>query len=228
MRSTQITFKLPDTAAEHDFLQQYMVPAWERFRKCDAFTSGWFWRAGSFPDVEFTELTREEHDLTRLTRGMIVFVINGDPETIIDAECDRWQAYRSEGLLDGWSCQSYRPTYRNAREKLFEKYGQVGGARAYQLRIIAAETTIRVLAAFDERLPAVGSQTEDNPVPIGYWAMTHFLMKQQGYGWYDEIDACTKAIRSRLISLASFAETTTATAVLEETIAELEAVRDEL
>lgn len=61
-----------------------------------------------------------------------------------------------------------------------------------------------MLTELDGRLPAVGSESAENPVPVGFWVMIHYMMKQHGYGWFDEIDACTKAIQNRLRSLADF------------------------
>lgn len=227
-RTTQVTFDLPDTERELEFLQAYMVPAWERFDASDAFESGWFWRAGNFARHDLADLNREDHDLERLEPGMITFVINGDPDAVIETEREYWQKFERDGLLAGWETQSFQPTYRNAREKLHEKYGREGGDRVYVLRQLAAAVTMDLLAAFDEPLPAVGEPTEENPVPVGFWAMTHFLMKPQGYDWYQEIDACSKAIRNRARSLAAFTSEDEARDVLDGVIRELEMAKEEL
>jgi hypothetical protein len=228
MNSTQVTFDLPDTASEVEFLHEYMVPAWERFREDDAFESGWFWRSGNFAQHDVEDLTRDKHDLERLEPGMIVFVINGEPERLLDTEREHWEAFARDGLLEGWETQSYSPQYENAREKMREKYGREGGDRAYKLRQIAAEMTIDLLAAFDQPLPAIGTPSDENPVPVGFWTMTHFLMKHQGYDWYQEIDACSMSIRNRLHSLAVFMSPDEAQETLDEVIEELRAVRAEL
>lgn len=227
MNTTQVTFDLPDTESEVEFLREYMVPAWERFEASDAFESGWFWRAGNFAQHDLAELNRDEHDLERLEPGTIIFLINGHPERIIDTEREHWQEFARDGLLEGWETQSFSPQYENAREKMRQKYGRQGGDWAYELRQIAAETTIDLLAAFDQPLPAVGKSNDENPVPIGFWVMTHFLMKHQGYDWYQEIDACSMSIQNRLISLASFTSKREARETLDDVIAELQAFRAE-
>lgn len=226
-QSTQVTFDLPDTGSEVEFLREYMVPAWDRFEASDAFESGWFWRAGNFARHDLAELNREDHDLERLEPGMITFVINGDPDPdpVIETEREYWEEFEAEGLLDGWETQSFQPTYLNARDKMHEKYGREGGDRVYVLRQLAAEVTVDLLAAFDEPLPAVGEPTDENPVPVGFWAMTHFLMKPQGYDWYEEIDACSKAIRNRAQSLAAFTSDGAAREVLDDVISDLEGMR---
>lgn len=224
MQSTQITFLLPDSEAEQTFLREYMVPAWDRFEESEAFESGWFWPAGDFAAHGTPELSRERHDLERLEEGQIVFVINGDPEQIIDRERDHWEAYREDGLLTEWECRSFEPEYRNVRAKQHEKYGEEGGDRAYLLRSIVADASVDVLAATDSRLPAVGEPTEHNPVPVGFWTVIHYLMKQQGYDWYAEIDACTQSIENRLRSLATFHGEAAAREELESVIERLESV----
>lgn len=228
MKSAQVTFSLPDTPSEQTFLTEYMVPAWSRFDDHSAFESGWFWRAGNFPHHELAELSREEHDLDRLEPGMIVFIINGDPQDVITAEEQEWATFRDRGVLEDWDIHWFHPDYANAREKLLDKYGTVGGARVYMMRTRVADLTIALLDVFDERLPAVGSPTDENPVPIGFWAMTHFMMKQWGYDWDEEIDACTKAITSRLHSLSSFTSSDVARRKLEAVIEELETVESTL
>ena len=38
------------------------------------------------------------------------------------------------------------------------------------------------------------------------WNLVHPLFVQCGYDWYDEIDACTKAIENQIRSLSVIAE----------------------
>lgn len=222
--TTTVIFELPDTDSEGEFLREYMVPAWDRLQASDAFESGWFWRAGNFPHNDLAELNREDHDLTRLEPGTIYFTINGDPSTVIENETPRWQEFADDGLLDGWETETH-PEYDNVREKMHDKYGTMGGDRVYTLRQIAADTAISVLDAFDRPLSIRGEETEDNPVPVGYWTMCHFLMKPHGYDWDEEIDAYTKSIENRLASLAVFSSEQTARQRLDDVIEDLQALR---
>ncbi|MFB6211141.1 MAG: hypothetical protein ABEI76_06360, partial [Halobacteriales archaeon] len=127
-----------------------------------------------------------------------------------------------------WAVKDFRPAYENARAKLIENFGERGGALSYRLRPLASRTTLGLLETFDEDLPAVGDPTPENPVPVGEWVLIHYLMKQNGHDWYDEIDACQRAIRNRLRSLAQFHGARTARAELETVIEELQALRGEL
>ena len=218
MRSTQVTFELEDAESERRFLRQYMVPAWDRFEEMDAFESGWFWRHGRFA----------RHGIDGLEEGKIVFVVNGEPQSVIERERDYWEERKAEGELTDWSTRTFDPEYEDGLDKIRQNFGEVGGRLNYRLRTVAPRFTLEILREFDEPLPAVGEPTDENPLPVNFWAFIHYLMKQSGYDWYDEIDACTKAIENRLSSLADFRSEEAAQRQLRETIEELEAYSNEL
>lgn len=222
MRSAQATFHLDGPERELEFLRTYMVPAWDRFRAHEAFDCGWFWRfgnAGRHGPVELEGGTTFED-------GGVILVLNGSPtpEPLVEQERSRWDDLESRGVLDRWNSQWFHPEYETAREKAVENFGPVGGDWAYRMRPMVSRFTLDLLVEFQEVLPAVGEETEDNPVPVGFWALIHFLMKQHGYDWYDEIDACTKAIENRLRSLAAFHGSDAAREELETVLAALEQV----
>ncbi|MFC4553300.1 MULTISPECIES: hypothetical protein [Halorussus] len=218
MSSTQVTFEFEEMEAERRFLRRYMVPAWDRFEEMDAFESGWFWRHGRV----------HRHGIDGLEEGKIIFVINGTPGAVIERERDRWEAQKAEGELAGWSTRTFRPEYEDSLDKLRQNFGEVGGRRNYRLRTLAPRFTLEMLREFEDPLPAVGEATDDNPLPVNFWVLFHYLMKQSGYDWYDEIDAATKAIENRLRSLAEFRGEAEARRQLRETIEELEAFSEEL
>lgn len=218
MDTTTVIFELPDTDSEGAFLREYMVPAWDRLADNDDFESGWFWRAGNFPHNDLVELSRDEHDLNRSNPGSVYFTINGDSGAVVESEQPHWQEFVDDGLLDGWETESH-PEYDSVREKMHDKYGTAGGERVYALRQIAADTTVSVLEEFGRPLPMIGEQTADNPVPVGYWTMCHFLMKPHGYDWEEELDAYAKSIQNRLASLATFTSEQTARRRLDDVIA---------
>ncbi|WP_248516124.1 hypothetical protein [Salinarchaeum laminariae] len=201
MRSAQVTFDLADRAAEETFLQSYMVDAWDRYQSHDAFDRAWFWRFGNTSDHGPLELEGGN----TLEGGGVVLVLNGEPaiEQLLEDEQDRWDALDLSGFLD-YDVTWFHPEYENARQKAIENFGKRGGDRAYRLRPLASRMTLNVLEEFDGRLPAVGETSEEDPLPVGYWTTIHFLMKQSGFDWFDEIDACTRAIKNRLDSLAGF------------------------
>lgn len=222
MKSVQLTFHLADGERELEFLREYLTPAWERFQAHEAFDCGWFWRFEGARERGPVEL----EDGTTVEDGGVIVVLNGEPtpEPIFEDERDRWSALEDQGVIDGWESTWFHPEYENAREKARRNFGPVGGDRAYRMRPLASRFSLELLAEFDGRLPAVGTETADDPVPIGYWALIHFLAKQYGYGWDEEIDACTKAIENRLRSLSTFHGEDVARERLEDVLGNLEAV----
>lgn len=218
MESIQVTFDLADREHERSFLQQYMGEAWDRFDEHETFDRGWFWCFGSAGEHGTVEL----EDGTSLEGGGVVLVLNGESlDPLVEAERPYWRDLRSDGILDAWDVKSFEPAYDDARRKSIENFGRVGGERAYRIRPLASRLTLDVLEEFDEDLPAVGTESDENPVPVGYWTMIHYLMKQGGYDWYEEIDACVKAIENRLRSLAAFHGEETAQEALETALADL-------
>lgn len=221
MESIQVTFDLADRTAERTFLREYMVDAWERFQTHDGFDRAWFWCFGSTGDSGRIELEGG----TVLEGGGVILVLNGESlDVVVEAERPYWEERRADGSLEDWEMKSFEGTYDSARSKSVENFGAVGGDRAYRLRPLVSAFTLDVLQEFDEDVPAIGSPAENNPVPIGYWATIHYLMKQGGYDWYDEIDACTKAIENRLRSLASFHGEGAAREALDDALDELRAI----
>ncbi len=223
MRSTQVTFRMP-ADDERPFLRTYLTDAWDRFDEHEAVESAWFWRFGDAAEHGPIELI----DGTVVDGGGVILVVNGpDPSAAIEAERPQWEKLRADGPLESAETNGFRPTFENAREKMIEKFGEAGGDLAYRLRPIAAGTTVELLREFDEDRPAVGKATPANPHPIGDWVLIHYLLKQNGHDWYDEIDACQRAITNRVRSLASFHDAAAARAALEETIEEFERFRAE-
>lgn len=218
MPSTQVTFEFEEREDERRFLRRYMVSAWERFEGMDAFESGWFWRHGR----------TGRHGIDGLEEGRIIFVINGTPRAVIERERDHWEERKANGELTDWSTRTFEPEYEDSLDKLQRNFGRVGGRRNYRLRTLAPRFTLEILREFEEPLPAVGESTDENPLPVNFWVLIHYLMKQCGYDWYDEIDASTKAIKNRLRSLSEFRSEDEARSQLRKTIDELEAFSDEL
>lgn len=226
MRSTQVTFRMA-LEREREFLREYLTDAWDRFDASEAVESAYFWRFGN---VARHDPPAELSEGVRMDDGGVVLVVNGDPDPApaVEAERERWERLREEGLLASWTVEPWADgPYPNAREKMVDNFGTVGGDRSFRLRPIVARTTIDLLREFEEDLPAVGEATAENPTPVGDWVLIHYLMKQNGHDWFDEIDACRKAMENRARSLAAFYDDATALAALEEAIADLEELRSE-
>jgi hypothetical protein len=224
MRSVQVTFDLPDAAAERRLLADYLVDAWPRIESRDCLDRAWYWRFGRASDRPPVEL----EDGTVLTGGGVVVTLTGDPtpDPVVAAERPRWDRLVADGPLDDWETTRFDPTFENARTKAVERFGSVGGDRLYRMRPHVARTTLSLFGEFDDDLPAVAESTEENPRGIGDWALIHFLLKQRGHDWGDEVDACRKAIANRLRSLAAFHGDAAARAELDRVVEDLTALRE--
>lgn len=222
MPGADITFDLPDERAEARFLRRYLVDAWPRLEASDAFEIGWFWRAG--PHAAYID---EPHGVAGQS---VIIVFEGDPDGVVDQERDRWVALQEEGLVDGWRVRRYE---EEGFDSLLEQQraspkGPVGGEREYRLKPPASRFSLDTLAELDAEFPAVGESTKRNPRPVGFWVVIHYVMEQNGYDWYDEIDACRQAIRNRCRSLAAHRGPEHALDALREAIADLEAMESSL
>jgi hypothetical protein len=215
------------TEYERAFLREYLPAAWDRFDEHDAVEAVHFWRFGNAVDHD---PPAELAEGVVLDDGGVILVVTGDPDPTpaVEAERDRWQRLREDGLLDSWTVEPWDGPHSNAREKIVDNLGSVGGDRSFRLRQVAAGTTVELLREFETDLPAVADATEDNPTGVGDWVLIHYLMKQNGHDWYDEIDACRKAIENRAWSLAAFYDHATARDAVETAIDELRAVHSEL
>lgn len=208
-----------DADAEEWFIRNYLTTAWERFEAIDAFERGWFWRNGRYG----------RHGLDFFEDGRIMLILDGDPETVIETESDRWDSLVADGRIDSWEREPFAEIgYNSVYEKAIDNVGETGADLFMTLKPLLTRTSLDMYEAFDEQIPMVGDVTDQNPKGIGFWVVFNTLAKQHGYDWYDEIDGCTKATKNRLRSLAAHRSEEVAQEKLQETIEELREFSDEL
>ncbi|MFB6118057.1 hypothetical protein [Halosegnis sp.] len=232
MQTTQVVFRTT-RENERPFVERYMPDAYRRLTAHEAVASVWFWRIGAAGDRGTIELAGGE-TITPGDGGAIV-VVNGapDPTAALDAETDRWDEHVDDGLLASWTRQPWDAVdaaldVETAREKMCERFGETGGPLNYRLRTATIPTTLELLERFDDDPPAVGDRTDTNPAGIGAWVLIHYLFKQSGYDWHEEMTACRRAIENRAHSLCSFHGAAAAREELDAVIAALEDTRAEL
>lgn len=219
MATVQVTFRMADTDAEAAFIRDYLTAAWDRFERLDAFEKGWFWRNGRYG----------RHGLEFFEGGRILLMIDGEPDAVIEAERDRWESMVANGEIESWETERFDEIgYEDARAKAVDNVGEEGAELFMTLKPLLTRTSLELYEALDERIPAVAETSERNLKGIGFWVVFNTLLKQAGYDWYDEIDACTKSTKNRLKSITGFKGEEAAQAKLQETIAELEAFSEEL
>lgn len=219
MSTVQITFRMEDTDAEATFIRKYLAPAWERFEEMDAFDKGWFWRNGHYG----------RHDVEYFEGGRVLFVIDGDPETVVEQERVHWDSFADRDVIKSWEKLQFEEIgYEDGYSKAVATVGEEGADLFMALKPLLTRTSLELYEAFDEQIPVVGEEHERNPKGLGFWVVINTLMKQNGYDWYDEIDGCTKSTKNRLKSLTTYKGEEAAQKKLQRTIEELQAFSDEL
>lgn len=191
MAGATIVFEFESPADEDRFLRDYLVNAWERFEEGDYWENGWFWRYNQFADYE-----------SGPDGGLVKVVFDGDPDTVIDCESDRWTEL--DGLIS-WEVERYEEAgYDSLREQQTDTRGDLGGEWEYRMKPLLSRFALDYYREFDRPLPAVGDEQETNPLQLGFWSAIHNVLVQCGYNWYDETELCQKAMQNRLKSIAAY------------------------
>jgi hypothetical protein len=165
-------------------------------------------------------------------------VFEGDPDALVESESNSWEEF--DGLAS-WSLRRYEDVEREDEEgeadghgydSLLEQQkdakGEVGGEWEYRLKPLLSRFALEYLTEFEDSIPAVGEEGDEYPIGIGFWTALHDVMVQCGYDWYDETDACQKAMKNRLKSIASYRGTDAAREEYERLLDEWRAHEDEL
>lgn len=209
----EFTFASPDD--ESRFLRAYLADAWDRFEASDHWETGWFWSYRQFAAYE-----------SGPDGGLVRLVFEGDPDGLVDAESDRWRDF--DGLVD-WRVRRYEDEgYDSLLAQQRDAKGDRGGAWEYRIKPLLSRFALEYLREFDDPMPAVDEEGEDNPIGLGFWAAMHDLFVQCGYDWYDETEACRKAMQNRLKSIASYRGADAAREEYEAILEEWQAHRDDL
>ncbi|MFB6177718.1 MAG: hypothetical protein ABEI99_11355 [Halobaculum sp.] len=195
MAGATVEFVFTDPGAERRFVETYLADAFDRFTDSDYWDHGWFWPYGQTAAYDAGP-----------DGGFLRLVFDGDPDALIAAESDRWNSV--DGLTD-WSCRQYDDpeavdtTFDSLLAQQQSAKGDVGGEWEYRFKRLTAEFALAYRQVFEEPLPAAPDPDDDNP-GIGAWALLHDLLVQCGYDWYDETDACLRAMQNRLKSVAAY------------------------
>ncbi|MFB6227231.1 MAG: hypothetical protein ABEH88_01385 [Halobacteriales archaeon] len=215
MAGATIEFQFDSTADEERFLRKYLTDAWERFEAADHWTTGWYWSYRAFAGYDCGP-----------DGGLVRLVFEGDPDGLRSAESDRWETF--DGLAD-WTLRRYEEEgYDSLLEQQREAKGEVGGEWEYRLKPLLSRFSLAYLETFEDAIPSVGEGDGENPIGIGFWVVLHDTMVQCGYDWYDETEACLKAMENRLKSIGAYRGASAARDEYERVLSEWEAHGEEL
>lgn len=221
MRSLDVIFDCPDAAAERRLVREYLTDAFDRFQTRPAFDTGYFWRHGSAAEYD----TDEPEGHQPLDGGVHLVVNGAAPADAIEPERERWAELEERGVITGVETQDYRPDYANNVSKMADVHGERAAQLMYRLRQVATRTSLDLAETLDEYPPAVDQR--EAGTATGFWVLIHYLFKENGYDWDDEMAACGQAIRNRARSMALFTDRETALGALDEELDALQAFRAE-
>ena len=205
---TMIAFKTDGPEADKQFIEEYVLGLVDRTSEMDEWERVGYARSGQGP----------------IDGGQVSVFFDGDPETVISAEADRWDELISAGFADEWT---------HEEDRNLDAMEAVLGEQGAQLHIrqidLAGRLSQHTLEEFESRPDPVDEfPEEDVPTPIGWWGVLHNLTVQMGYPLTDEIAAYTQGIRHTLKNIAQYSGPEQAEDELDQVIDELEGMREEI
>ena len=215
MSGCTIEIEFVTAESERRFCGSYLPEAWARYEASEYWDSGWFWAYSQFAEVGVD-----------VDGGLVRLVFDGDPDGLLAAESDRWEAF--EGLT-GWRVRRYDDEgYESLRAQQVDSKGALGGDWEYRYKPLTARLALAYRSEFDQRLPPAPDPSEENPLGLGCFAMIHALFVQMGYHWHEETDTYLRGITNRLKSIGAHQGEQQAWAEYERLREQFEAVEAEL
>lgn len=217
MTGATIELRFADADAERRFLATELPDAWDRFESSDYWDSGWFWPYSQFAAYD-----------VGVDGGLVRLVFDGDPDALVAAEADRWEAF--DGLT-GWDVRRYDDEgFESLRAQQREAKGDVGGEREYRYKPLTSRLALAVREKFPDGLPAApdSDSGDADDIGAGMWSLVHSLYVQSGYDWYEENDASLRALESRVKSVAKYRGADAAREEYDRLLEELVDFEDEL
>lgn len=192
MSGADVEFRFATVDDEERFVRGYLTEAWPRFEAADHWETGWFWRYGGFAEYD-----------SGPDGGFVRIVFEGDPEEFVAAESERLDAFDG---LGSWRLDRYEdrdPGYDSLLAQQRDAKGERAGEWDYRLKPLVARFVLDAVREFDDAavLPADDEGEHGN---YGWWVATHYLWTMTGRDWYDETDACLRAMRNRIVSVAAY------------------------
>lgn len=203
---TTIVFETDGVEGDERLVREYVLPAMERLPESDTCEDVGFLRYGDAPDSEV---------------GEVRLYLRGDVEAIVSDESPRWDALVEDDLAGEW--------VDDGPEDDTETFGDRGGEAVADLQFLASRMSKVVFeSSVADDLEPVDSYPGEGPVPVGWWTLLHFLADQRALSADEEIAAYVEGIRNRLWTIGLSDGEGRANERIDELVAELDAVRDEV
>lgn len=215
MAGATVEFMFDSPEDEERFVRTYLTEAWARFETSEYWTTGWFWSYRQFAQYDAGP-----------DEGLVRVVFEGIPDTLVERESDRWDEFSG---LSSWRVQRFSDEgYDSLLRQQTDAKGEIGGEWEYRLKQLITPFSLAYYREFEELLPMIGDEHDENPKGVGFWAAIHDIVTQCGYDWYDETAMCQKAMKNRLKSIASYRGAEAAREEYERLLAEWRAHEAEL
>lgn len=203
---TTIVFETADEAADERLVREYVLPAMDHLPESDGCEEVGFLRYGHAPASD---------------GGEVRLYLRGDVDAVVANESPRWDALVEDGLARSW--------VDDGPEDDRDTFGEQGGEAVADLQFVASRMSkVAFEADVTADLAPVDSFPDEGPVPVGWWTLLHFLADQRALSADEEIGAYTEGIRNRLWAIGLSAGAEASNEKIDELVAELEDVRDEV
>jgi len=205
---TTVQFETTGAEADGRLVREYVLPAMERLPEREDCADVGFLRYGHSPAVD---------------GGQVRLYLRGDTEAVVAEEADRWDRLVEDGLAREWTVAG--------PEDDSDTFGPTGAEVAADLQMLASQMSRHVVDRLDDaeyELAPVDTVPEEGPVPVGWWSLLHFLADQRALSADEEIDAYAEGVRNRLWTLATVDGADRAHERIDDLVATLESVRDEV
>lgn len=191
MPGAEVELRFSDVEAEKRFLASHLSDAWNRYETSTYWNQGWYWSYGQFT----------EYDIG-LDGGLIRLVFDGDPNGLLAAESERWEAF--DGLRD-WTVTHYTDRgFESLHAQQRDVKGTRGGAFEYRYKPLTARLALAIREAFADPLPPAPEPSDANTAGVGMWSLVHSLYVQCGYDWYEENNSSLRALQNRVKSIGGY------------------------
>ncbi len=207
---TRVRIETEHNDAAETFLREYAVDAVDRLR--------------DDPDCERFSFVIMGHPDEPLDRRYAGLSFEGDVETVVEQERERWAALADDGgpVVDWERMETIEEDEDDV--PLTERERDL----AARLNDVETRISAMLLDEFDDLPAPVDTYPDDSPSPVGFWGVPHTVMHQVNYDLADELDVYVAGIEHTLRNYAEHDSPERAEEVLADLVERLEGMREDV